>query len=86
MVAIGVATYLMAVDDNAAAWALYVLAGIRHGGDARHPVVLPAPAARLVGAVQARRLTRGQWCPFVSPFARAVALLVLAQCGERLAF
>jgi len=28
MVAIGVATYLMAVDDNAAAWVLYVLAGI----------------------------------------------------------
>ena len=28
MVAIGVATYLMAVDDNAAAWVFYVLAGI----------------------------------------------------------
>jgi hypothetical protein len=28
MVAIGVATYLMAVDHNAAAWVLYVLAGI----------------------------------------------------------
>ncbi len=28
MVAIGVATYLMAVDNNAAAWVLYVLAGI----------------------------------------------------------
>jgi len=28
MVAIGIATYLMAVDHNAAAWALYVLAGL----------------------------------------------------------
>jgi Protein of unknown function (DUF2561) len=28
MVAIGVATYLMAVDNNAAAWVLYVLAGL----------------------------------------------------------
>jgi hypothetical protein len=28
MLAIGVATYLMAVDDNAAAWVFYVLAGI----------------------------------------------------------
>jgi len=28
MLTIGVATYLMAVDDNAAAWVLYVLAGI----------------------------------------------------------
>jgi hypothetical protein len=28
MVAIGVATYLMAVDDNAAAWVFYVLAGL----------------------------------------------------------
>ena len=27
-VAIGVATYLMAVDSNAAAWVLYVLAGL----------------------------------------------------------
>ncbi|MDT7796022.1 MAG: hypothetical protein QOD59_5463 [Mycobacterium sp.] len=28
MLAIGVATYLMAVDDNVAAWVFYVLAGI----------------------------------------------------------
>ena len=28
MLAIGVATYLMAVDDNAAAWVFYVIAGI----------------------------------------------------------
>ncbi|MFV1364989.1 DUF2561 family protein, partial [Mycolicibacterium elephantis] len=28
MVAIGVATYLMAVDSNAAAWVFYVLAGL----------------------------------------------------------
>jgi hypothetical protein len=28
MVAIGVATYLMAVDHNAAAWALYAIAGV----------------------------------------------------------
>jgi hypothetical protein len=28
MLAVGVATYLMAVDDNAAAWVFYVLAGI----------------------------------------------------------
>jgi hypothetical protein len=28
MLAIGVATYLMAVADNAAAWVFYVLAGI----------------------------------------------------------
>ena len=28
MVAIGVATYLMAVDNNIAAWVLYVLAGL----------------------------------------------------------
>jgi hypothetical protein len=28
MVAIGVATYLMAVDHNAAAWVFYVLAGL----------------------------------------------------------
>ncbi len=28
LVAIGVATYLMAVDSNAAAWVLYVLAGL----------------------------------------------------------
>jgi Protein of unknown function (DUF2561) len=28
MVAIGIATYLMAVDHNAVAWALYILAGI----------------------------------------------------------
>ena len=28
LVAIGVATYLMAVDHNAAAWALYAIAGV----------------------------------------------------------
>jgi hypothetical protein len=28
MVAIGVATYLMAVDSNAAAWVFFVLAGL----------------------------------------------------------
>ena len=28
LVAIGVATYLMAVDSNAAAWVFYVLAGL----------------------------------------------------------
>jgi hypothetical protein len=28
MVAIGIATYLMAVNHNAAAWACYVLAGL----------------------------------------------------------
>ena len=28
IVAISVATYLMAVDDNAVAWVLYVLAGL----------------------------------------------------------
>ena len=50
MVAIGVATYLMAVDNDAAAWVFYVLAGHRHAGDARDPVVLPARAARAVGA------------------------------------
>jgi hypothetical protein len=28
MLAVGVATYLMAVDDNTAAWVFYVLAGL----------------------------------------------------------
>jgi hypothetical protein len=28
MVAVGIATYLMAVDSNTAAWALYVVAGL----------------------------------------------------------
>jgi len=88
MVAIGVATYLMAVDDNAAAWVLYVLAGIVHRGDARDPVVLPARAARHVGAVRGVRPTGAN--PSVVPVClavgRAVAVLVFAQRGERLAF
>ncbi len=37
ILAIGVATYLMAVDDNAAAWVFYVLAGIVTVGMAAIP-------------------------------------------------
>jgi hypothetical protein len=39
VLAIGVATYLMAVDDNAAAWVFYVLAGIITVGMPAIPVV-----------------------------------------------
>jgi hypothetical protein len=39
MLAIGVATYLMAVDDNAAAWVFYVLAGIVTVGMPAIPLV-----------------------------------------------
>ena len=87
-VAIGVATYLMAVDSNAAAWVFYVLAGLVTVANARHPVVLPAPAACPVGAVGGvdRRAANPSVVPVRLAVRRAVALLVFAQCGERLAF
>ena len=48
MLAIGVATYLMAVDDNAAAWVFYVLAGI---------VTVGMPAIPLIYLRQLRALS-----------------------------
>ncbi len=42
MVAIGVATYLMAVESDVAAWVLLRAERPRHAGDAGDPVVLPA--------------------------------------------
>ena len=44
--AIGVATYLMASDNDTAAWILYGLAGLVTLAMPAHPVVLPAPATR----------------------------------------
>ena len=42
MVAIGVATYLMAVDSDVAAWVFFVLSGLVTLAMPADPVVLPA--------------------------------------------